>query len=352
MLKYESILESLLYYSPKFRQTVSSIEHPISQRLLSKEGENIEPDITFIDIDDDGLVKFSTMAKSITKIKKYYDDEIDLDLDVNFSVDKNDKIYRSDTLYGPDGPGIYIKNRNSIKVGKLINKILTNEFKDSEIETFVNILKSTLNRNKSRFEIYSGEDFLEAYKTSNYLYSDGSPLGNSCMNDCPKYLSLYKNNPDVCRVLVLKRMNKIVGRAIVWKLKEFSSSGPIKWGFEYFMDKVYFASEPIMYDFIDYAKENKWAHKTHNHYSFRDTITIGGHVINNCKMVVELKKGNYGKYPYMDTFSRYNMINGNLYNDDNSRQTGHILNSTSGGFTSKNYPKFPYIKKFIDFLKW
>lgn len=62
-MTYESILESLLYYSPRFREVMKKIDHPISKEILNHEGENILPDITFIDIDDDGLISFSTMNK-------------------------------------------------------------------------------------------------------------------------------------------------------------------------------------------------------------------------------------------------------------------------------------------------
>jgi hypothetical protein len=43
-------------------------------------------------------------------------------------------------------------------------------------------------------------------------------LGSSCMAR-RKYLSLYENNPDVCQMLILTEDDKLIGRAIVWKVK-------------------------------------------------------------------------------------------------------------------------------------
>jgi len=58
-MNYKLLLESLLYYSPKFRQTLYKLKHEISKDLLSIEGENITPDLTFIDINDDCDITFS-----------------------------------------------------------------------------------------------------------------------------------------------------------------------------------------------------------------------------------------------------------------------------------------------------
>ena len=69
---YESILESLVYYSPKFRDIIKKIDSPISKELLNSEGDHILPDITFIDIDDDGTVTFSTMNNSIKKVSDFF----------------------------------------------------------------------------------------------------------------------------------------------------------------------------------------------------------------------------------------------------------------------------------------
>ena len=119
-MKYQLILESLLYYSPKFKSVLSRIDDPVAKDILSMEGENIIQDITFIDIDKEGVVTFAPMAKSIKKINDFLDKPSDMD--THYSQPDNDDMYRFD-LQGL-GPDVYSGNRNQIKIGKLVNKIL------------------------------------------------------------------------------------------------------------------------------------------------------------------------------------------------------------------------------------
>lgn len=139
-MTYESILESLLYYSPRFREVMKKIDHPISKEILNHEGENILPDITFIDIDDDGLISFSTMNNTIKKIKDFFDGD-NLDIDTEFLKSDNDDIFNRN-MQGK-GPNVYTTSRNEIKIGKLVKKISGNNYKDSDIEKFVNLFKSS-----------------------------------------------------------------------------------------------------------------------------------------------------------------------------------------------------------------
>ena len=67
-------------------------------------------------------------------------------------------------------------------------------------------------------------------------------------------------------------------------------------------------------------------------------------------MEVKVKPGRYGVYPYMDTFTRLDINTGTLYNDDDDRKVGSILRSTQGVKSSENYPRFPRIQRFKDFL--
>lgn len=48
------------------------------------------------------------------------------------------------------------------------------------------------------------------------------------------------------------------------------------------------------------------------------------------KMKVKIKPKNYLRYPYMDTFGRYDERSGTLYNDTNKSLGGHILRRTDG----------------------
>ena len=46
---------------------------------------------------------------------------------------------------------VYKKSRNSIKIGKLINKLFPGKYNDKQIEEFVNKFKSTLEQSGERF---------------------------------------------------------------------------------------------------------------------------------------------------------------------------------------------------------
>ena len=97
---------------------------------------------------------------------------------------------------------------------KLFNE---NYFIDiNEIEKFVNLLKSAMD-SKPHFELWSGKQIYDAYLTENYLKRNYGTLGSSCMNN-KNYVGLYADNPEVCSILVLKDVDKILGRALVWKL--------------------------------------------------------------------------------------------------------------------------------------
>lgn len=112
------------------------------------------------------------------------------------------------------------RNTNiDIKFGRLVraiaNESKTLELTDSDIEKYHN--KYTLYTQSSviKEEILKGDDILSAYDTRNYLQCI-SRLGRSCMNDKMKYLSIYKDNPDRISILIIKKYDKIVSRALIW----------------------------------------------------------------------------------------------------------------------------------------
>ena len=119
------------------------------------EGQDIKPDITFIDMDEDGTVTFSSMDKAVSKIDTFLN--WTTNLDTHFSSSEADDIYNSDK--NGQGPNVYTPNRNQIRIGKLVNKIFHRKYSDSDIEAFVNLLKSSLN-SKHDFEILSGKDLI------------------------------------------------------------------------------------------------------------------------------------------------------------------------------------------------
>jgi len=182
------------------------------------------------------------------------------------------------------------KQRQEIKIGRFLKKIFPNK-NQSSIEKMVNEYKS---KYKIYFGIYDmelvdGEDIRKFYYKKNYDGSGGR-LHSSCMRqkDDQYRFDIYVENPDVCKMLIMKSPNddkKIIGRALVWKLKDGRT----------YMDRVYYANDDEFNVFLNYAKEKKWI-----------TYDSDGY---NSKMIVKLTTDKtYGpctKNPYMDTFSKY-----------------------------------------------
>jgi hypothetical protein len=355
-MNYNLILESLLYISPNFREILSEIDHPIANEILKIEGDNIENDISFIDFDEDGIITFAQMKQVKRKIDKYLD--YTSTIDTEFLKNDNDSIYLLDR--NNRGPGVYNKSRNEIKIGKLIGKIFPNKYKDSEIEIFVNLLKSKFKDNAYTFEIVDGDKIKECYSTINYLKVENS-IGNSCMND-KNFFELYETNKDVCRLVILKKNSKIAGRALLWKVDKIEGidrSSPSvdisKISAEFLLDRIYVCDEFLTSSFIRFAEKNNWAYKKYQNHNDKNNIIYKKNDYYHTEIEVKIKKGNYNKYPYMDTFSRLDIRDGILFNDSNKDEPGHILLSLHGAYTSINYPKpklyQKIVKKFRDFLE-
>jgi hypothetical protein len=184
--------------------------------------------------------------------------------------------------------------RGSVKVGRFVNKILDLYFKDSgesndikpaAVEKFSNAFSASVlySRDSSKsFEIVDGEAIKHWYLVDNYSAIE-SQLGSSCMRhkSCQGFFSIYIDNPDVCKLLILKDVSgeKINGRALLWTDVDGN-----KW-----MDRVYCIKDSYINLF------NKWA--TDNGYpDIHKSKKL-------CK--VKVKNKDYGSYPYMDTFYIY-----------------------------------------------
>jgi hypothetical protein len=134
---------------------------------------------------------------------------------------------------------------------------------------------------------------------------------------------IYEMNPEVCKMLILKEDDKILGRALVWKLESLRSLGRPVEGIEYFMDRQYTIKDSDVQKFRNYAKEQGWCYKAYNNHHSCETINLEG-VDKNVRMTVKVKPFkvsgviedyDYSKYPYMDTFRRYNPNDGYFYNN-------------------------------------
>jgi hypothetical protein len=230
---------------------------------------------------------------------------------------------------------VWSKNRQDVKVGKAMRAILDItgfEFTDSDLENFVNKFKSTVDRFNDKFSYFKlvdGEEIADFYNKKSYLKNEGS-LGSSCMASVPRrYFSIYIENPNVCKLLILKSpedVNKITGRALLWTL----DSG------EKFLDRIYTINDSDVELFRDYARENGWYSKYHNNSA--DSISAynpNGSRVESLTGDITIKKGEYDGYPYLDTFKYFNLYKGTLSVERDTDT--YKLESTGGNYISCEY---------------
>ena len=331
---FNRIDESVLYYAPPFREQLQILKKggsDIASKLLELEMEDLPTDITFVNSAEDvGYLTFHPMAKAIEKIRKTYspsehDSKDQLDLQNNPNKNYHDNIYTNE-VNGRTYLSIYTGNKNAIKIGKFIKKVLPTTT-DAQIEEFVNELKAVQDNLKEKIEMVSGDEIAKWYKSEN-CYSGGS-LSNSCMLN-KDFFDIYTQNPESVNLLIMKSGDKIVARALVWKLKTVSP----QLGFTYYMDRVYTIRDHQEKVMMSFAEKQGWAYRTPGTSNWNKSLFYQGKKHQDVKMSVQIKKLKYEKYPYMDTFSRYDYVTGELWNDtDNNKKTrGHILTSTQGDF--------------------
>lgn len=337
----ESIInESYIYYAPDFKDIIDRMyDNEIAKDLINIEKTDITPDITFVDLDKDGYLSFITMKNAIKLVKKNYTLS-NQDAVLRHMSTGSDVIVRHLYDYYLQGSeydsGIFTTSRNEIKIGKFINKLFPKKYTSAQIEDFVNLFKANIKKLELTFELVEGEDIEKWYYYKNYKDVKGT-LGNSCMSKKTGIFDIYIKNPDVCKLLILKQEDKIVGRALVWKInslklinKEKISLESVEW----FMDRQYTINDSDVMRFRKYAQEKGWAYKSrNNHHSF-EFIKLTDENELEVDMTVKVKSGDYGRFPYLDTFRRYDSETGILYNDNDEDYQGQfILDDTSGGRT-------------------
>ena len=336
LLLEKAINESFLYYSPKVRKALSRIKsNDIASELLGSEGTDVKPDMTFIDLGKEGYFSFITMRNAKPLIAARYPnlewaDNIETQAMPDF-VDYSNELHELDIETQSRGTGVFTKSRNEVGLGRFVNKLFPGKYNSKEVEEFVNSFKASLEKAGEYFDLVEGDDIEFWYKSENYKENSGT-LGNSCMAQKRNLFGIYTQNQDVCKMLILKEDDKIIGRALVWKLKSLNIKRDEDPGF--FMDRQYTIKESDVQKFRNYAIDKGWAYKSYNNHHSFGTININGED-RNVLMSVQVKDKDYNRYPYMDTFRRYDVNNGILYNDDNQDQEyegQYILEDTGGGY--------------------
>lgn len=317
------INESIVYFTPKLTKILNLVKSDISNELLDVQGEDIKSDVTLIDIGDEGYLSFTTMKNAKKNISIEYPNLVDGDENKDVSIKPNIDLINS--LYVA-APHIFTKSRNPVKIGRLINTLLPGKFNDKEIEIFVNKFKSFAYDKGEVFRIVSGEEITTWYSALMYKGNSGS-LGGSCMKNSSKSIfQIYVENPEVCRLLILVDDNKLIGRALIWKIKGID-------GCEYFLDRQYTLSDKYVETFRNYAIDKGWAYKTKNNHSSIKNVTYKDKSF-DVEMTIELNDLEYKRYPYMDTFKNYVKDKSVLANKsrENAIPESYLLESTTGEF--------------------
>lgn len=184
-------------------------------------------------------------------------------------------------------------NRVSIKVGRLVKKILPN-ISNVDLEKFVNQYKNLNIRTEKRFVFYEGIDISNAFMTKNFFSNTPSALQNSCMNDCIDWVEFYIGCPVKMLVLVDEN-DKIHGRALIWNIEGVT-----------FMDRVYYIKDYDYYKFTDKAISEGWIFKIANKSGNFVPYTKDGKTSKWYKLKIKLKfdfeKVKDWGVPYLDTF--------------------------------------------------
>lgn len=381
----EFILESDVVYSDKFRLTLSKIDSPIAKSILDIENKDLTVQSNYFDVsmDKNDTISFipDRKAQEILKdVKEFYrfsgsggwlkHSEANAELFSKlgyvpegspYSPNSGDlgeivaevvsetsgKTYcwvRFNNRNGDYvGQGVYnkerlvksqdikekevwSKNRQELKIGRAVRALLKaadQEVLDKDIEQFVNLYKSTidkLNDKFSYFDVVSGSDIAYWYHNRNYYQRSGT-LGNSCMSAAPeRWLKIYTENPNQCELVIFKSQDdteKILGRALLWTLKDGKK----------FMDRIYVINDSDVQLFRDFAKENGWYSKYYNN-SGGDTkaYTPEGETINlNLRITLDVK--DYEYFPYLDTLKYFTPGSGILDPYDGE----YLLEDTGGG---------------------
>ena len=193
---------------------------------------------------------------------------------------------------------IFTKSRQEIRTGRAVRLLLQANgltFSDSEIEQFVNSFRSILsviNNVFGRFEIVEGDDLGFWYHRKNYLHPHKGTLGSSCQAvGRLDWLEIYIKNPDTVKLLILKSdedFDKIIGRALLWKLEDGST----------LMDYQYTSNDSDYKVFQEYAKTKGWKSVEEDDGEF----------------IAYIKPGTFDKYPSVDNMNNWDSRTGKLSN--------------------------------------
>ena len=371
MLRYSDflleslLLESVVYYSDKFKRMLSQIDSPVAKTLLDMESKDLEVVNNYLDVVDREQISFipdrragqliQSVKDKVTFIggggflshseknraifdlleyepvgeKTYHPNDGDdgvvlktaespasgnkyskVQFEGGISAINNEKLRPVDV-----NKMLFSQNRQPIRIGRGIRAMLKPsgvEFTDSQIEDFVNRFKSAWDKMNDvfrNFEVVKEDKIAYWYDRRNYQ-SCTSNLGSSCMSGVdPEYFDIYVKNPDKISLVILKNDDgdKILGRALLWELDTPKIT---------FMDRIYTSNDSYIPLFKDYCYKNGWYHKqaqnSSNHHIESKDDKKTEHLFCTLR---NSRVGDYEKYPYLDTLKYFRPDTGQITSD-------------------------------------
>lgn len=336
-----AVNESMIYYTKEFKDSLYklSLKNKIAKDLIDVEYTDVKPDMTFIGMSDkEGYFSFTQIKKAVNSLKKSVEEFAKSN---DIEPDSMSRIYtriedgttsQSDVnhLYNENPWSLKDKARSDAKIAKLVNQIFPDKYTNKEVEEFTNLFKK-VGDTASEFALVEGEDIRKWYNSDKYE-SDSGELGNSCMRyqKCGSYLDIYVENPEVCKLLILKSEDgeSIKGRVIIWKITDIDIENV-----EYYMDRIYAIDDATKLMFQQYADKQGWLKRLRSSYGDSRDFKLGDTEYEDIKATIQLKKWKFDYYPYMDTFKRLEKSDGILINDDDEEDQGYyIMTHTDGSY--------------------
>ena len=307
LFEAEDDKKHFLVLSPKFKKLLNKINSPISSAILRAETDDSSKyEISFLD---------------------YVEDK-----------DKNDRLtflpsvklfQNPEFLINPENAWIS-KTRQEMGIGRIVNKLFPDKFKQTDIEKFVNDYKAEISKSFADFRLVEGEDVRKYYLEDNYENTEQGDINSSCMR-YPKaqpWLDIYAKNPEKCKLLILmsdKVQGKIKGRALVW-MGTRKPTGKI------YLDRIYIIHDKDEKLYIDYAIEHGWLYKAQQVMHDASYIENGKRVYSS--VAIQLNPIKFDHYPSMDTLQYYTPTTGRLGSNAGNYVPGHSryhLDHADGG---------------------
>ena len=333
-------LDVPLYYTKELKSTLSAIASkgdPVASFLYYGESTDaVKSDITLVGLGQgNDKVSFIQVNRLLRMIDKDLGDPESKNQELYGQKEEDyiNKIFRIKNNF--DHPA-WKEQRTELGVGRFATKISQKagkNFTPVQINTFVDKFKAYMDfqtTKKDKFEVVQGEDIRKWY--DEYTYEDPEyHLNNSCMrySRCQRYLNIYVENPNQVTMVIMKGTdpNKIIGRALIWKLKDGT----------YYLDRPYTNNDEDLNLFKEWGRSKGYS--------------VYGADYKNKEVVLD--KADFQYYPYMDTFKWLNRGQNLLSTDssefDDRNEDWIKLESTGGGYEEAQTGIYSeYLGEYID----